>query len=107
MGGIVLTKVRVMDVRPSVCQDKGGGLYQGVSRAPNLKGTKESLVCTIDGCTREYFSSNGLRYHLKEHHTEEERCSGCLASTAARGRGCCGFVVGYVPWNVVEHHLNT
>ena len=33
----------------------------------------QRLECAIAGCARVYFSPQGLRYHLQEHHTEKER----------------------------------
>lgn len=49
-------------------------LHSGVSKAPNLKGVKSnSFVCNIGSCTREYFSPQGLRYHMQHHHGSSER----------------------------------
>lgn len=64
----------------------GQSLHRGVSRAPNLQRKATRIECTIAGCTREYFSPQGLRYHLEAHHTEAERRSGRLAAAAAAAK---------------------
>eukprot|EP00041_Stephanoeca_diplocostata_P026839 m.730852 g.730852 ORF g.730852 m.730852 type:complete len:538 (+) comp23057_c0_seq2:168-1781(+) len=58
--------------KPAQTKTSAQGMHSGVSKAPNLqrpKGAATTYMCRIPGCERSYFSEQGVKYHMKHHHT--------------------------------------